>query len=56
MTIRNPYGLDVSAYQGKLYVIAGGKREVERYDPLLNSWAFVKSLKEKIQFASAVTF
>ena len=56
VTIRNPYGLDVSAYQGKLYVIAGGKREVERYDPLLNSWASVKSLKENIQFASAVTF
>ena len=56
VSIRNPFGLDVSAFQGKLYVIGGGKREVERYDPLLNSWASVKSLKEKIQFASAVTF
>lgn len=56
VSIRNPFGLDVSAYQGKQYVIGGGKREVECYDPLLNSWASVKSLKEKIQFASAVTF
>ena len=54
---RNPYALAASAYRGKLYVVGGNSsNEVERYDPLLNSWASVKSLKEELRFAAAVTF
>ena len=53
---RNPFALVVTAYQGKLYVVGGNTNKVERYDPLLNSWASVKSFKQEIKFAAAVTF
>ena len=53
---RQVNAITANACQGKLYVIGGNRNEVECYYPLLNSWASVKSLKEVIKFATAVTF
>ena len=55
---RSALASDFSAYQGKLFVIGGNTNgcAVERYEPSLNSWTSVKSFKQTIKFAAAVTF
>ena len=53
---RNAYSFATSACQGKLYVIEGNTNQVECYNPLQNTLAFVKPLEHAIKFPAAVTF
>ena len=58
LSTKNFFSHAVSVCQGKLFFIGGNKEgcPAERYDPTVNTWSPLESLKQKIKFCTVVTF
>ena len=58
LSTRNFFSQAISVCQGKLFFIGDNSNgcPAERYDPAVNTWSPLESLKQKIKFCTVVTF